>query len=153
MNVDFKKYLESSEKEEEENLLKTLSKVPSSHKKLLDGYKIKYIDKTTLDGESVGMKCGKKISISNSWNYGREFVTLHEIGHMVWEKVLSKKDKIDWKKLISETKEEQKIKTKSKSLNQSDEEIFCMAYASKYSKHPSVVFHNDRWLNFIEKFN
>lgn len=154
MNLEFKEHLKLSEKKEKDNLLKTLSKIPEKHKILLGDYTLNYINKNTLDGKNVGSLCGKKILVSNSWNYGKEFVTLHEIGHVVWEKILSKKDKKDWKKLISKTKNAQKTDSKSKeSLNQSEEELFCMSYASKYSKHPSIVYHNKKWLKFIEKFN
>lgn len=151
--MNFKKYLKTSEKEEEKNLTKTLSKLPDHHKKLIDGYNIKNVNKTTLDGENVGLLCKNNITISNSWNYGKEFILLHEIGHVVWEKLLSKKDKKIWKNLITTTKKEQKEKNKNnKSLNQNYEELFCMSYATKYAKHPSVVFYNEKWLKFIEKY-
>lgn len=154
MKIYFKNYLESSEeKEEKESLRKTLSLIPKKHKELLDNYKIKLLDRVTIDGKNVGLMCGKNITISNSWNYGKEFIILHEIGHVVWQEILSPKDKKDWKSILDKTKDEQKEKTKSTSLNQNEEEIFCMAYASKYAKHPSNVYHNKEWLKFIEKFN
>ena len=111
---------------------------------------LKYNNGTTLDKKNVGLKCGTKISIASPWHYSKEFVTLHELGHVVWE---DSKPKIrnKWKKLLNRTIKDHKKNSKSKSsLNQSPEEIFCMAYASSYSKHPSSVFYNTKWIKFIK---
>lgn len=144
---EFKIFLENEEKSV---LIKTLAGVPKKHRELIHNYEIKYQNGTTLDKKNVGFKCGKKIEVSSPWHYSKEFVTLHELGHVVWEKMNSKiKEK--WKKLLKDTIKDQKEQSNSKSsLNQSPEEIFCMAYASTYSKHPSNSFYNKKWVEFIK---
>ena len=67
---------------------------------------------------------------------------------------MSSEQKKEWSELLKITKESQKknVSSKSKnSLNQNSEEIFCMAYASKYSKHPVVTYNNKKWIGFIDK--
>lgn len=147
MNLNFKIFLEN---EEISGLAKTLSNVPKRHRELIHNFELKFNNDTTLDKKNVGLKCGKKINIASPWHYSKEFVTLHELGHVVWEN-LSSKIKNKWKKLLKKTIKEQKKNSNSKpSLNQNTEEIFCMAYASTYSKHPSSVFYNKEWVNFIK---
>lgn len=146
-NFHFKKFFENEEKD---GLYKTLEKVPKKHRELIHNFEIEYKNKTTLDKENVGLKCGKKIKVASPWYYSKEFVTLHELGHVVWEQ-LENSIKNKWKNLLKETIKDQKNKSKSRgSLNQSPEEIFCMAYASAYSKHPSNNFYNKKWIDFIK---
>lgn len=145
--MSFKLFLEN---EEISVLAKTLENVPKKHRELINNFELKYKDGTTLDKKNVGLKCGKKIQIASPWHYSKEFVTLHELGHVVWENI-SLKIKNKWKKLLKRTIKEQKQNSNSKSsLNQSAEEIFCMAYASAYSKHPSSAFYNKSWITFIK---
>ena len=79
--------------------------------------------------------------VSAPWNYSRQFTTLHEIGHIIWCRILNEKQKKEWAK-ISKNK---KIKEKDK------EELFCMAYANYYCKHPLLIYKNKDWENFIKK--
>lgn len=145
--ISFKIFFENEEKT---NLIKSFSRVPKKHRNLIHNFEIEFINSTTLDKKNVGLKCGKKIKIASPWHYSKEFVVLHEIGHVVWES-LSKKIKNKWKKLLEKTIEDQKTKSNSKSaLNQSSEELFCMSYAATYCKHPSTSFYNKKWISFIK---
>jgi|LakMenE18May11ns_1017448.scaffolds.fasta_scaffold9946943_7 hypothetical protein len=147
IKFNFKNFFENEEKD---GLIKTLDKVPKKHRELIHNFEIKYKNGTTLDKENVGLKCGKKIQISSPWHYSKEFVTLHELGHVVYEK-MSLKNKNKWKKLLKNTIKNQREKTNSKdSLKQSQEEIFCMAYASTYCKHAPNTYVNKDWQNFIK---
>jgi putative salt-induced outer membrane protein YdiY len=145
--INFKFFIENEEKS---NLIKTLSRIPEKHKELINNFELSYKNRTTLDKKNVGLKCGKKIQIASPWHYSKEFVTLHEVGHLVWEN-LGRDTKSDWEKLLKNTIKHQKKTSNSKSsLNQSSEEIFCMAYACAYSKHPSNSFYNKKWIEFIK---
>jgi hypothetical protein len=149
LKINFKYFLESEEKS---NLEKTISRLPKKHRELIHNYKFKYKDKTTLDKKNVGLLCGDKIEIAGGWNYSKEFVTLHEVGHVVWEK-LSSSEKHKWKDLLSRTIDDQKKKAdkiSKSSLNQNPEEIFAMTYACAYSKHPSHYFYNKKWIKFVK---
>jgi len=63
--------------------------------------------------------------------------------------------KAKWAKLLKQTIDEQKEKLKQANrsidaLNQNEEEIFCMAYASTYTNHAPIIFHNKEWEKFIK---
>lgn len=150
--VNFKDFF--LESEEEENVKAMINKLPKAHAELLDGYKFKYQSGNTLKGddENIGQIYKDKITVAAPWVYGREMVTLHEISHLVYEYLMTKKLKKEWSELVAATKEEQKKKIKKMSrnaLDQNDEEIFAMAYASTYCKHPPATFLNKAWQDFI----
>lgn len=148
----FKLFLES---EVEKNVKKMISKLPEGHQKLLKGYKFTYTPNNTLkgDNEHIGYIYKDRIVVAAPWNYGREFTTLHEIGHLVYEYVLTPKLKKEWNDLVSKTNKKQ-ISNQSPSsktaLKQNAEEIFAMAYAATYTKHPPKTYLNTKWQEFIK---
>lgn len=152
----FKTFIESSE--EEKNVKDTISLLPKSHQKLLNGYKFKFTPGNTLKGDNdhIGYIHKNKIVVAAPWHYGRSFTTLHEIAHLVWEKLITSNLKKEWSALISKTKKQQKKDQEEKSANaidQNDEELFAMAYAATYSKHPPKTFLNKEWQKFIKNLH
>jgi len=149
----FKLYLES-QTEEEKNVQALIKKLPKEHQKLLDGYKFKYQSGNTLKGDNghIGVIFKNKITVAAPWNYGREFTTLHECAHLIFEKLMTTQLKKDWADLIKKTISKQiKDNPKNKSaLKQNDEELFCMAYAATYAKHSSKTYLNVEWQEFIK---
>jgi hypothetical protein len=137
----FRHFLENEEKE---NVNKMLAKLPKGHQKLLKGYKFHYTPGNTLKGddEHIGFIHNDKIVVAAPWNYGREFTTLHEIAHLVWEKLMTPKLKKEWEAIVKRTKNKQ---------DQNPEELFCMAYACHYAKHKVKVHDHPEWHDFIAK--
>jgi hypothetical protein len=151
---NFRNFFES---EESNSVNKTLSRIPSSHRGLAQKLKIKFQGNMTLnnDKKNIGSVDNKEIEVAAPWNYSRELVVLHEIAHLVYEK-LNEKTKKQWELLVKKTKESQKNKLKKvsrNSLNQSAEELFCMTYGTVYSKHPPKTFDHPEWVEFIKKIN
>lgn len=143
----FREFLVEREKcEEEKNLAQTLNKLPKGHAKLVRGYKWTFQDGNTLDGDDqhVGVidDKKKKITVAAPWNYGREFTTLHEIAHKVWEKYMTKELRDEWSQVVKKNKGRMK---------QNDEELFCMAYANTYANQQVVVHTHPAWEKFIRK--
>jgi hypothetical protein len=138
----FRTFLES---EEQENVKTMISKLPKGHQKLLNGYKFKYTPGNTLKGddEHIGYIHKDKIVVAAPWNYGREFTTLHEIAHLVYEYLCDKKWKDEWKKVVKKNPDRQK---------QNDEELFAMAYACHFAKHKIKVHDHPTWHNYMDKF-
>ena len=148
-------FLEASE--QEKNIKDTLAKLPKNHSALIKGYKFKWEAGNTLknDDEHVGIvnPVKRTITIAAPWHYGRSFTLLHELAHLVWEHKMSKELKEQWDKLVKSNKQKQKekIPTKAKScLNQNEEEIFCMTYATVYSQHTITTYNNPEWVKFIK---
>lgn len=135
------------ENEEEKNLSQMLGKLPATHRELVKGYDFKFHPGNTLDGDDqhVGYmdEKGKEIAVAAPWNYGREFTILHEIGHRVWER-LPDQIKQAWAKIVEQTKRPKKEQ------HQSAEELFSMAYAATYTKHPPITFAIQTWIQFIK---
>ena len=155
--MNFKLFLENTE-EYQKDLKNILKNIPKGHAALIKGYKIKFEPTNTLKNDSnhIGFidEENKKIRIAAPWNYSRCFTVLHEIAHAVYKYKLDKKLKKEWKDIIKSTKEKQKENTPEKchsALNQNAEELFCMAYASFYSKHSVNTYDNVNWKKFIEK--
>lgn len=151
MKEGFKTFLEN---EEEKNVKNTISKLPKGHQNLLNGYKFKYTPGNTLkgDNEHIGYIHKNKIVVAAPWNYSREMVTLHEIAHLVFEKLVSKELKKEWSLLVSKTNKDHQKKQHSRNqsaLKQNDEEIFAMVYAATYAKHPPKTYLNEKWQDFI----
>lgn len=151
--MDFRAFFLESEYNKE--VKKTLQKVPKKHRDLLKGYKYKFQPNNALkgDGEHIGYvdEENKVITIAAPWNYGREYTFLHEMGHLVWKYFMDKGLKKKWKILMKKHKQQQAKKNTGDSLDQNEEEIFCMCYAANYCKHPVVTFYNDKWNDFIQK--
>lgn len=141
----FRDYLESDAGmgEEKQDILRTLSKLPPSHRELIRGFSWKFQGGNTLAGDDqhVGYMDDyeKKIAVAAPWNYGREFTILHEIAHTVWERVPDQL-KQQWAAIVQRTKHKQQ---------QSPEELFCMAYANFYAKNKIVIHDHPEWNEFI----
>lgn len=152
MSIDsFKKYVEQRE---HEDVKKLLTKLPKGHKKLTHGVKFNYTGNNTLNGDKkhVGIIHKDKITVAAPWNYSREFTTLHEIAHIIWEEKMTSQLKKEWAKLVKQTKKELKKKdVVYNSLNQGHEEIFAMCYANYYAKHKILTYYHPKWMNFIKK--
>lgn len=144
--MKFRRFLESDRMEEEKrDILKTLSKIPSSHRALVQGFSWKFHGGNTLQGDDqhVGYMDDREreIAVAAPWNYGREFTILHEIAHRVWER-LPKQLQQQWLAVASNTKNKQ---------NQPPDELFCMAYANHYAKNKIVIHDHPEWHEFIER--
>lgn len=128
----------------EQDVRKTLKKLPKSHRKLIDRFRYKFQPDNTLKGdkEHIGIidPDTKTITIAAPWNYGREYALLHELGHLLWagaEKELRDK----WSAIVKKTKHKQK---------QGAEELFCMAYANTYANNKIVIHDHPDWEKFIK---
>lgn len=148
----FRTFLEN---EEQENVKAMISKLPKGHQKLLNGYKFKYTPGNTLKGDDdhIGYIHKDRIVVAAPWNYGREFTTLHEIAHLVWEYKMTPKLKKEWSEVVSKTNKQQILNQHPRgqaALKQNDEEIFAMAYAATYTKHPPKTYLNTEWQKFIK---
>lgn len=142
MNIqNFKLFLEFEEKN---NVEKTLYKLPKGHREMLKGYKINFTDRNTLNGDNkhIGFIYKNKIEVCAPWRYSREFTVLHEIGHLVYEKLMTPKLKKEWSKTAKEN---------AKENQDNDEENFCMAYAATYANHPPTTHAHPAWIKFIKE--
>lgn len=148
----FKQFLIESEKSD---LKITINKLPKEHQKLVSNYSFKFQGNNTLkgDNENVGEldPNKKKITIASPWNYPREITVLHEIGHLVWEKLLTKNNRNEWSKILNKLK--QNNNKSKKDLDQNDEEIFCHSYAQFYIKNKMVKFDYPELQKFISKLS
>jgi hypothetical protein len=153
----FKEFFQQQDNmiEEKGDIKKTLSKIPASHAALVKGFKWKFHGGNTLNGDNqhVGYmdNHSKEIAVAAPWNYSREFAVLHEIAHVVYERMPNQL-KHQWSELIHKTlhkQAEENPKVKS-SLKQSPEEIFCHSYANFYSKHKVETYNNPEWMAFIK---
>lgn len=152
--TSFRDYLESEEKD---NVRAMIAKLPKRHQKLLKGFKFKYEGGNTLKGDDqhIGVIYQDKITVAAPWKYSREFTTLHEIAHLVYEHLMTPALKKEWAGLVKKNKPGQmkKIKNKGKSpaaVDQNAEEIFCMIYAQLYADTGVLKFENPEWLAFVK---
>lgn len=138
----FKDFLLESE-EEEKNVKATIAKLPAKHRALVRGFKVKFTGGNTLSGDDdhIGVIDDDEITVAAPWHYGREFTFLHEIAHMVYEKLMTPKLKKEWAEVVKKNPNRQR---------QNDEELFCMAYACCYAKHKIFVHHHEKWDEFIK---
>lgn len=141
----FKYFLEQTA-EQEQNITKTLGKLPKKHSALIKGYKIKWTCDNVLDGddEHVGIinPNNKTITVAAPFRYSREFTFLHELAHKVWENFVAPNPKLveKWKGIVKATKHK---------LHQNDEELFCHGYAATYAENPPMVHYHKEWIKFI----
>ena len=130
----------------EQDIKKTLSKIPKKHQALIRGYKFKFQSGNELKGdhESVGLvdREKKTITIAAPYNFGREFCILHEIGHLVWE-TLDKDAQKKWRELIKKYPAEDSPK-------QAADEYFSMAYANTHVYNQVKKFCIDAWHKFVQ---
>lgn len=141
--LNFYLLLEKIKTEEQKNLDATLQKIPKKHAKLLDGFKVDFTPNNTVKGDNdhIAWIYKDRISVAAPWNYGREFTFLHEIAHLIWEKLITENQKKEWSKIVKKNKHR---------LKQNDEELFCMAYANTYAKHKIKAHSNPYWEKFIK---
>ena len=139
--MNFKEFLQ--ETEQNKDVESMLQKLPKRHQNLVKSYKFKYIPTNTLKNDKTHVgeidEKGKTITVAAPWNYGREFTTLHEIAHMIWDYLLTDDEKENWKKIFKKEKHKQGA-----------EESFCMAYANTYASHKDVEHTHDTWEKFIK---
>ena len=135
---------EKIKSEEEKNVEATLKKIPKKHADLVRGFNLKFTPNNTLknDKNHIGYIFKKDIVVAAPYNYGREFTLLHEIAHMVWEKVIDKKIKKEWNFIY---------KKYEKELNQNPEEGFCMTYANMHVKHKLKTYDKPELEKFIKE--
>lgn len=147
--MDFRQFLTEGRKHDED-VGKTLRKIPKAHRDLMRGYRFIFQPSNTLKGDDghVGfIDEGKKtITIAAPWNYGREYTLLHEIGHAVWKYRMDEEDKASWKRLLSPVR-----KANRKDINQNDEEIFCMSYAQAYANNKMKKYDHEALVAFARK--
>lgn len=132
--------------EEEKNLQKTIAKLPEKYQKLLKNFNIKLTCKNTLNSDKnhIGVIHKFDIEVAAPWNYGREFTFLHEVAHLIWEKLITKNQKKEWKKLARLYKGEPKM---------NDEELFCMFFASTYANHRIETYNQTKLVSFIKNLD
>lgn len=147
MLTGFRLFIETSIDSEVKD---TIKKLPEAFRKLVKGYKFKFQSGCTLKGykDSVGMihlnnKQKKEIHVAAPWRFSREFTMLHELGHLIYEDRIKGELKKEWEKIVKNTK---------KKANQSAEELFCHAFAARYTgdKAPRIHDHPE-WQKFIDK--
>ena len=140
--MNFKQFIESKNPD----LDATLHKLPKKIQALLKGYKYTFTPDNSLKNDKghVGVidKDKKTIIISAPWNYGRELALLHEVGHLVWENLVSKEQKKEWILIVRGTKDKQ---------DQSPEELFSFAFANHYVHMKVEIHSHPTWEKFIKK--
>jgi hypothetical protein len=150
----FRNFLEANANKEAKESLK---KLPPKHRALIKGYKFKFETGCNLKGypDAIGLihldnPKNKMIQIAAGWRYGREFAMLHEIGHLVWNNLLSKEQKQTWHKIAQKTRP--KIKKNDPAVaKQDDEEFFCHSYANYFVYNKVSKYDFDEWQKFIKK--
>lgn len=149
----FKEFIQSGNMgEEKKDISHMLTKLPPAHRDLVKGWQWKFHAGNTLNGddEHVGYMddAGKEIAVAAPWNYGREFTILHEIGHKVWENLVSPQLKQEWLQVVQHKTPKQ---MHDKTLMQEPEELFCMSYAQHFASNKIEKFDNPLWQRFIKK--
>jgi len=147
--MDGFKYFFEQTAEQEENIKKTLDKLPKKHSDLIKGYKFKWQCDNVLDGDNAHVGIlnpnNKTITVCAPWNYGREFTFLHEVSHKVWEKYIAP--------YPEKIKEWQKVMVKHKGrMKQNAEELWCMNYANYFVKNKIITHTYPEWEAYMKKF-
>lgn len=135
--------------EEKDDVKESIGKLPKSYQKLVTGYKIVFEIGNTLKGDDghVGMvvnKPKKLIRVAAPWRFGREFALLHECAHLVYEVYMTPELKKEWSKITKATKDRKE--------DESEEELFCHAFAAYYTKFPPAIHDHEEWRKFIKDF-
>jgi len=135
---------------EDEDVAKTLAKLPAHHRELVKGYKFLFEPGNTLKGDDghVGIivnKPNKIVRVAAPWRYSREFTTLHEIAHLVYEMYIRPNPAIvkEWENIVKNTK--------NKKEDESAEELWCHSYAASFCAHPPTIHYHLEWVAFIKK--
>ena len=140
----FRIYLEG--REEDVNLQDTLRRLPAAHRAMALRYRYRLQPGNTLrgDDDNVGEldPRNKVVTVAGPWRYGREFTVLHEIGHLVWER-LRPEQKKHWQALAA---------PHLKKLGQnSAEEAFAMLYAQAYAANKLVRYDVRDLVAFVKR--
>jgi Zn-dependent peptidase ImmA (M78 family) len=142
--MEFKQFL-AEETKNLSDINKTLKKLPNEHRKLLKGFKFKFQGDNTIknDDKHVGIIDTEKktVTISAPYFYPREWVMLHELGHLVWKLFVNKALRKKWSNIVKNTKNKMK---------DGEEELFCMAYAGTYAKHKIEIHNHPEWESFVK---
>lgn len=145
--VGFRCYLEGHE--EDRDISGTLSRIPERHREFLKGFSLSFQGGSTInnDGKHVGVvqsHPNPHITIAAPYRYSREMVLLHEVAHLVWVQLMDHHRRQAWTSLVAKTpmKEEDR---------QDPEELWAMAYAATYAKHPPTTYHKPEWVHFIRQ--
>lgn len=145
---DFKTFLETGNNGKNSDISDTLKKLPKRQQALLKGYEFKFQSGNSLkgDGDHVGYNDLQKkiICVAAPWRYSRQFTILHEIGHVIWDDLLTPEQKKQWESIS---------KKGSQKLKQNAEELFCMCYANFYSDRPLTHFCDPKWDKFISNLD
>lgn len=141
---NFRAFLEASDSGAD--FQKSLSRLPKSYRKLVDGWEFKSDPESDLSKYpgKIGLLDPQKrcITIANPWSYPGEFAFLHEIGHLVWEKFVDKSLRREWKGIVKSTKQK---------VRQNAEELFCSAFANYYCKQRMEIHSHAAWDAFISR--
>ena len=135
--------------EEDEDVGKTIAKLPPHHQELVKGYKFLFEPGNTLKGDDghVGMivnKPKKVIRIAAPWRYGREFTLLHEISHLVYEVYIKGTSlEKEWEKLA--------FSVPNRKKDEPAEELWCHSFAAHFCKYPPLIHYHKVWDDFIKK--
>ena len=134
---------------EDEDVAKTLAKLPKQHQEMVKGYQFLFEPGNTLKGDKghVGMIVNmpkKIVRIAAPWNYGREFTLIHEIAHIVYEVYIRNTPlEKEWEKIALSVKDRKK--------DEPPEELFCHAYANHFAKNKIVIHNHPEWDHFIAR--
>ena len=145
--MKFKTFYTLAEQHDNE-VKQTLEKIPKNHRTLVKGYDFKFQGGHELKNDDGNIGCvdrkEKTVTVAAPWNYGREYTTLHEIGHLVWDRFMDKKRRSQWEKIVKST-------PMKKTDRQNPEELWSMAYANYFAKNKIVKFTHDTWDKFVAK--
>ena len=136
---------------EDEDVAKTLRKIPPHHQALVRGYKFVFEPGNTLHGDKghVGMivsRPRKLVRIAGPWRYSREFTVLHEIAHLVYEMyVRGTPVEKKWADVA--------LNTPGRKMDEPAEELFCHAYAAMFADHPPGIHRHQEWIRFLKNVN
>lgn len=134
-------------KEQEENVKKTIAKLPKTHQKLVDGYKFVWQCDNHLKGDKghVGLldTAKKTITIAASFRWSQEWVLLHEIAHLVYNILLSEEMRGKWAELMK--------KVKRPLGEKDDEEVFSHSFSNHFAFNQVDKFDDDRVMDMMKE--
>jgi hypothetical protein len=144
----FHKFLEANANKEAKESLK---KLPAAHQALIKGYKFKFEDGCNLKGypDAIGLihldnPKKKLIQVAAPWRHSREFTMFHEIGHLVYEKLMDKNLRKKWNNILKTVKLH-----KDAAKEKNEEELFCHFYAQHYTFNKVIRYDQNKLDKFI----
>ena len=141
----FKKYFH-----EDEDVSKTIAKLPHSHQQLAKQFKVLFEPQNTLQGDDdhvvmVTNKPRPLIKIAAPMYHSREHTLLHEIAHLVYETFVKGTPlEKEWAVIAQNT-------PMKKQDRDNAEEYFAHAYGTFYSKNRLTKFDIPEWMEFIKR--